>query len=233
VAKYGRGFSPGLTSKEGVEMLLKKERVQVVEYCLKLIKAELTNGTSGNISIFNRKEGLIAISPTGVEYSKMTFEDVSVVDLKGQLLDGKNPSSEIEMHSLFYRRRKDINAVIHAHTIYCTTIACLRQDLPAVDYMLAIAGGNNVRCAKYATYGTPELAENCYKSMEGRNAVLLANHGLTCGANNIKNALNIAIQVEYCAELYVRAKSIGEPVILPDEEMKSMLDKFKSYGQIK
>lgn len=214
-------------------MLLEIEREQVVEYCLKLIEAGLTNGTSGNISIFNREEGLIAISPTGIEYNKMTSKDVSVVDLKGVVIDGKNPSSEIEMHSLFYRKRKDINAVIHAHTIYCTTIACLRQDLPAVDYMLAIAGGNNVRCAEYATYGSPELAENCYKAMENRKAVLLANHGLTCGSHDIQNALNIAVQVEYCAELYIRAKSIGEPVILPDEEMEAMLDKFKSYGQIK
>ena len=214
-------------------MLLKEEREQVVEYCLKSMNAGLTNGTSGNISIFNREKGLIAISPTGVEYDKMTAEEVSVVDLTGKVLEGKKPSSELEMHSLFYRRRTDINAVIHAHTIYCTTIACLRQDLPAVDYMLAIAGGNNVRCAEYATYGSDELAENCFKSMEGRKAVLLANHGLTCGAVDIKNALNIAIQVEYCAELYVRAKSIGEPVILPDEEMEGMLEKFKSYGQIK
>lgn len=214
-------------------MLLQEEREQVVEYCMKCMNAGLTNGTSGNISIFNRDKGLIAISPTGVEYDKMTAEEVSVVDLKGKLLEGKKPSSELEMHSLFYRNRTDINAVIHAHTIYCTTVACLRQDLPAVDYMLAIAGGNNVRCAEYATYGTDELANNCFKSMEGRKAVLLANHGLTTGAIDIKNALNIAIQVEYCAELYVRAKSIGEPVILPDEEMEGMLEKFKSYGQIK
>jgi len=213
-------------------MLLKEEREQIVQYCLEFIEVGLTNGTSGNISIFNREKGLIAISPTGIPYNKMTIADVSVCDLEGKLLEGKKPSSELEMHSLFYRRRIDINAVVHGHTVYATTVACLRKDLPAIDYMIAIAGGKDVRCAEYATYGSDELAENCFKAMEGRKAVLLANHGLTCGANDIKNAINIAIQVEYCAELYVKASSIGKPVILPDEEMEMMVEKFKSYGQI-
>ncbi len=213
-------------------MLLMNEREQVVRYCLRLIEVGLTNGTSGNISIFNRDKGLIAISPTGVRYDKMTAADVSVCDLEGNLIKGKKPSSELEMHSLFYRRRTDINAVVHAHTVFATTVACLRQDLPAVDYMIAIAGGKDVKCAEYATYGTDELAENCFKAMDGRKAVLLANHGLTCGADDIKNAINIATQVEYCAELYIRASAIGKPVILPDDEMEAMVEKFQSYGQI-
>ena len=167
-------------------MLLKEEREQIVQYCLEFIEVGLTNGTSGNISIFNREKGLIAISPTGIPYNKMTIADVSVCDLEGKLLEGKKPSSELEMHSLFYRRRIDINAVVHGHTVYATTVACLRKDLPAIDYMIAIAGGKDVRCAEYATYGSDELAENCFKAMEGRKAVLLANHGLTCGANDIK-----------------------------------------------
>lgn len=217
---------------EGIILLLKKQREKIVEYCLRLLEVKLTNGTSGNISIFNREEGLIAISPSGVEYDRMLREDVSVVDLEGKLIEGKKPSSELGMHTLLYKRREDISAIVHAHPVYCTTIACLRQDLPAIDYMLALAGGKNVRCADYATFGTDELAENCVRAMEGRKAVLLANHGLTCGAHDIKNAVNIAMQVEFCAELYVRAKSIGEPVILPDSEMEIMVEKFKTYGQI-
>ena len=136
------------------------------------------------------------------------------------------------MHKIFYEKRTDINAIIHTHTIYATTIACLNWDLPAVHYMIALAGPN-VRCAEYATYGTKELAENAFKAMENRNAVLLANHGLLAGAKDLANAFNVTEEIEYCAELYYRTKSIGEPVILSDEEMDLMAEKFKTYGQVK
>ena len=116
--------------------------------------------------------------------------------------------------------------------MYATTIACLNWDLPPVHYMVALAGPN-VRCAKYATYGTKELAENAFKAMENRKAVLLANHGLLAGAKDLANAFNITEEIEYCAELYYRTICIGEPVILSDEEMDLMLEKFKTYGQVK
>lgn len=216
-----------------MKMILKNERVDIVNCCKELIKKGLTNGTSGNVSVYNRDEKLMAISPTGISYDVLKPEDVTVVDLNGKIVDGKKPSSELEMHSIIYRNRDDISAVIHAHTVFCTTLACLRKDLPAVDYMIAIAGGKDVRCAEYATYGTDELAENCFRAMEGRKAVLLANHGLTCGAGDLKNAINIAEQIEYCSELYIRSSSIGEPVILSDEEMEKMVQKFQTYGQVK
>ena len=213
-------------------MLLKKEREKLIEYGLKLIKVGLTNGTSGNLSIYNREKKLIAITPTGISYHDLVIEDISIVDLSGNVIDGKNPSSEIEMHSILYRRRQDIDAVIHAHTKYSTTIGCLRQDLPAIDYMIAVAGGNNVRCAEYATYGSNELAENAFAAMEDRKAVILANHGITTGAKDIENAFNILEQIEYISELYINAKSIGDPVILDDLEMEKMIVKFKNYGQV-
>ena len=214
-------------------MILEKEREQVIEYSLKLLSERLTNGTAGNVSIFNRKKGLVAISPTGVNYSELTPEMISIVDLEGKLIEGLKPSSELEMHMILYRNREDVNAVIHTHPVYTTVLACLRQDLPAIDYMIAVTGATKVRCAEYASYGTKELAENAYKAMGSSLAVILANHGLTTAGKDIANAFNITVQVEYISNLYIKARNIGEPIILPDKEMNSMLERFKTYGQIK
>ena len=214
-------------------MILKKEREQVIEYSLKLLSEGLTNGTAGNVSIFNREKGLVAISPTGVNYSELTPEMISIVDLDGKLIEGLKPSSELEMHMILYRNREDVNAVIHTHPVYTTVLACLRQDLPAIDYMIAVTGATKVKCAEYASYGTKELAENAYKAMGSSLAVILANHGLTTAGKDIANAFNITVQVEYISNLYIKAKNIGEPIVLPDNEMNSMLERFKTYGQIK
>ena len=214
-------------------MILEKEREQVIEYSLKLLSEGLTNGTAGNVSIFNREKGLVAISPTGVNYSELTLEMISVVDLNGKLIEGLKPSSELEMHMILYRNREDVNAVIHTHPVYTTVLACLREDLPAIDYMIAVTGATKVRCAEYASYGTKELAENAYKAMGSSLAVILANHGLTTAGKDIANAFNITVQVEYISNLYIKARNIGEPIILPDKEMNSMLERFKTYGQIK
>jgi len=214
-------------------MILEKEREQVIEYSLKLLSEGLTNGTAGNVSIFNREEGLVAISPTGVNYSELTPEMISIVDLEGKLIEGLKPSSELEMHMILYKNREDVNAVIHTHPVYTTVLACLRQDLPAIDYMIAVTGATKVRCAEYASYGTKKLAENAYKAMGSSLAVILANHGLTTAGKDIANAFNITVQVEYISNLYIKARNIGEPIILPDNEMNSMLERFKTYGQIK
>ena len=214
-------------------MILEKEREQVIEYSLKLLSEGLTNGTAGNVSIFNREEGLVAISPTGVNYSELTPEMISIVDLEGKLIEGLKPSSELEMHMILYRNREDVNAVIHTHPVYTTVLACLRQDLPAIDYMIAVTGATKVKCAEYASYGTKELAENAYKAMGSSLAVILANHGLTTAGKDVANAFNITVQVEYISNLYIKARNIGEPIILPDNEMNSMLERFKTYGQIK
>lgn len=212
-------------------MLMKKEREKIVEYGKKLIDSGLTKGTGGNLSIYNREKQLMAISPSGIDYFQTKPEDVVVLNLKGEIVDGdKKPSSELEMHRIFYEKRDDIDAIIHTHTMYATTLSCLRWKLPAVHYILASAG-KDIRCAEYATFGTDELADNAFEAMKDRKAVLLANHGLLVGSKDINDALNITEDIEYCSELYYRAKSIGEPVILDDEEMNMMVDRFKSYGQ--
>lgn len=208
-----------------------KERQEVVDYCKLMLTKGLTKGTGGNISIFDRKSGNMVISPSGIDYDVMKAEDVSVVDLKGNLVSGdKKPSSEFPMHAIFYERREDINAIVHTHSTFATTLASLRWDLPAVSYLVAYSG-KNVRCASYATFGTQELAEHAFESMKDRQAVLLANHGLLAGATNIATAFAVAEEIEFCCEVYTRAKAIGEPIILEDSEMDIMADKFKSYGQ--
>lgn len=212
-------------------MLLKQEREQVVEYCKKLVTAGLTRGTGGNISICNREAGLYAISPSGMDYFSMAPEDVVIMNLLGEVVEGeKKPSSEWNLHQIYYEKRKDLNAIVHAHSVYCTVLATNREGLPASSYLVAFAG-KDVRCADYASFGTPELAEAAYKSMEGRSAVLLANHGLVTGGRDILHAFQTAEQIEFCAEVYVKARSIGTPVILPEEEMERMTERFQEYGQ--
>lgn len=212
-------------------LLLEQERKDIVEYCQKLLHTGLTKGTGGNISIYNRKKELMAISPSGIDYDKLVPEDVVVLDLEYNIIAGnRKPSSELAMHSIFYEKRDDIDAVVHTHSTFAKTLSSLRWGLPAVSYLVAYAG-KNVRCAEYASFGTKELAENAFKAMEDRKAVILANHGLLTGASDIANAFNIAEEIEFCAEVYYRAKSIGEPIILDDEEMTRMDEAFKTYGQ--
>lgn len=213
-------------------MLLQNEREDVVKYCRKMITAGLTKGTGGNISILNRELGLMAVSPSGIDYFETTAADVVVMDLAGNVVDGRRkPSSEYELHRIFYVRRQDINAVVHTHSVYATVLATLRQPLPAASYLVAYSG-LDVRCAEYASFGTTELAERTFDAMNERFAVLMANHGLLTGSKDILNAFNIAEQIEYCAEVYVKARAIGDPVILDQKEMEKMIVKFSSsYGQ--
>ena len=208
-----------------------KERKEVVDFCKMLITRGLTKGTGGNISLYNRENNHIIISPSGIDYHTMTSEDVVVCDLQGNVIAGdKMPSSEFPMHAIFYEKRTDINAIVHTHSLNATVLASLRWELPAVSYLVAYAG-ENVRCAEYASFGSPELATNALEAMQDRQAVLLANHGLLAGANNLSTAFAIAEEIEFCCEVYVKAKAIGHPVILDQTEMKHMASKFKSYGQ--
>lgn len=213
-------------------MILENERLQIVEYGKRLLSSGLTKGTGGNISICNREKGLMAISPSGMDYYETTPVDVVIMDLEGNVVDGdKLPSSEHAMHSILYRNREDINAVVHAHSVFSTVLATLRQGLPASSYLVAYAG-MDVRCADYASFGSRELAENAFHAIKDRYAVFLANHGLLTGSHDLPNAFNIAEEIEHCAEIYYRAKSIGDPVILEEEEMTRMIKKFQKYGQV-
>ncbi|MCH4035040.1 MAG: L-fuculose-phosphate aldolase [Lachnospiraceae bacterium] len=214
-------------------MRMEKERSFLIEYGKKLVEQGLTKGTGGNLSMFDRESGLMAITPSGIDFFQIKPEDIVLMDLDGHVVEGdRTPSSEWEMHLLEYKNRQDLDAVIHAHTVWAAVMACLRWPLPAAHYMIAVAG-KDVRCAEYASYGTHELAVHALQGMADRKAVFLANHGILTGGASIQEAFNVLVQVEYCCEVYLKAKEVGEPVILPDEEMARMEQKFKTYGQKK
>ncbi|MFY9382578.1 MAG: L-fuculose-phosphate aldolase [Acetomicrobium sp.] len=213
-------------------MLLEKERELVVEYGKKLITAGLTRGTGGNISVINKKESLMAISPSGMDYFETEPGDVVIMDLEGEIVDGfRKPSSEWRMHLIFYQKREDVGAVVHTHSMFATTIATLRWEIPPAHYLIAYAG-KKVPCAPYATFGTQEIADAAYNTMgKEYNAVLLANHGLIAVGPDLPSAFGTAEIIEMVSEIYYRTKCVGDPVLLPDEEMELMLEKFKTYGQ--
>ena len=207
------------------------DRAGLVEYGKKLVLSGLTKGTGGNLSVFDRDRGLMAITPSGIDFFDIRESDIVVMDRSGEVVEGvRTPSSEWQMHLETYLARPDIDAVIHAHTMYSTVLACLREPLPATHYMVAVAGVD-VPVAEYATYGTPELAHNAVAAMKGRRAVLLANHGVLVGAGDLLNAFKIVEEVEYCAQVHCIAKGMGSPVQLPLDEMTGMLERFKTYGQ--
>lgn len=213
-------------------MLMEKERNQIVSYGKKLITSGLTKGTGGNISIYDPDLDLMAISPSGIDYFETQPEDVVVTKLSGEIVDSpRKPSSELDMHRIYYMKRPEIRSVVHTHSPFSTTLATLGWELPAANYYIAIAGGNTIRCAEYASFGTWELAENSFKAMEDRYACFLANHGLLTCSYDLANAFSIAEETERMAEVYWRSKSVGEPKILADAEVDFMLEKFKTYGQ--
>jgi len=213
-------------------MNFKDERNELIKYGKEMLRAKLTTGSGGNLSIFIRDKQLVAITPSGISYNEMQPEDIVILDLEGNIIEGdKKPSSEHSMHRIFYKKRQDINAIIHLHSVYSTTLACLHWELPATHYLIGVSGGENVRCAEYATYGTKELAENVYEAMEDRSAVFLANHGLITGAATLSSAFSKAEEIELCAEVYYRAMSIGKPKIIPTDEVEKMIGMFQGYGQ--
>ena len=212
-------------------MLLQTERESVVEYGRKLVTHHLTRGTGGNVSVCDREKKLMAISPSGMDYFQTEPEDVVVIDLEGQVVEGRRvPSSEADMHRVLYAGREDIGAVVHTHSAYATTLACLHERLPPVHYLIGYAG-RDVRCTEYAPFGSAELARLALEGMRDRYAVLLGNHGLLAAGHDICYAFNTAEEIEFVCELYCRARSMGKPVLLSGSDMAVVLKKFKSYGQ--
>lgn len=212
-------------------MLLNEEREAIVSYGRKLITSHLTTGSGGNLCLFNRAENLLAIKPSGVDYFEMRPEDVVVLSPDGRVVEGvKKPSSEVNFHLALFQHRPEINAVVHTHSVYATTIACLNWELPAVHYLVAYSGGK-VPLAAYATFGTKELADNILQAIGSYNACLLANHGLVAVGRDLSSAFTVAEEIELVAQIFYQARCIGQPVILPEDEMKRVGEEFKTYGQ--
>ncbi len=212
-------------------MLLQQEREEIVFFGRKLITSKLTTGSGGNLSIFNRQSGHVAIKPTGVDYLEMRPEDVVVINLEGEIIDGRlRPSSEVSLHLGLLKARPEINAVVHTHQVYATTLACLNWEIPALHYLVGFSG-NKVPLAPYATYGTSELAQNVVQSIGHYNACLMANHGIVTLGATLSAAFNVAEELELVAHLYYQSMCIGKPQILSDQEMEVVTKKFTTYGQ--
>ena len=213
-------------------LLLQEEREQVVEYGIRCSEARLCPGTSGNISAFNRDKGLMAISPSGIDYYKTLPEDVVIMDLEGNIVDGvRKPSSEWGLHSIFYRKKPGIGGVVHTHSMFCTTYAVLGRPIRAVHYAIADAGTAEIPVAPYHLFGTAELAEDTVRVCGEGNAVLMANHGVIACGKDISSAYSLAVNLEYAAELQYRAEGIGTPNVLTEGQMREVIERFKSYGQ--
>jgi L-fuculose-phosphate aldolase len=209
-------------------MLLHDERVQLVEYCRRMQADELTVGTSGNLSI--RSGDHIAITPSGIAYEDLTPESICVIDLDGRPVEaGLEPSSEVPMHTAVYAST-EARAVVHTHPLYATTLSAVVDELPPVHYMAALLGGP-VRVAPYATYGSPELAENSVRAMEGRFGAILQNHGATTSGESLPRAYTRSVYLEWMCRIYYQARLLGEPNILSEEEIGLVARKLRTYGQ--
>jgi L-fuculose-phosphate aldolase len=188
----------------------------------------INQGTSGNLSI--RHRGGMLITPSGMPYTNLGPDDIVYVNGEGQHRGKRLPSSEWRIHHDVYRARPDAGAILHAHPTDCTALACLHEPIPAFHYMVAVAGGRDIRCAPYATFGTQALSNHVLDALKDRRVCLMANHGLLCLSENLDKALALAIEVEQLARTYLHCLSVGNPLILDDEEMDRVLLKFKSYG---
>jgi L-fuculose-phosphate aldolase len=166
-----------------------------------------------------------------MSYEAITTKDVVVVDLDANIVDGiRRPSTEFDMHLGCYKARQDIGAIVHTHSIAATTLATLGWDLPAIHYMIAYSGGALVRCAPYRLFGTKDLSDIAVEYLGQSYGCLLASHGVLAGGPNIGHAFALAQQIEFCADLYLRAKSVGEPTILSDEEIADVVASFANYN---
>ena len=213
-------------------MLMQEERELVVEYGKKMSAARLSTGTSGNISIYNPEKGLMAISPSGMDYFSTSPEDVVITDLEANIVDGsRKPSSEWALHAYLYREKPEIRGVVHTHSPYCTTFAVLNEPIRAVHYAIAGAGVNEIPCAPYCTFGTELLAERAARYCGRGNAVLLGNHGVVCCGESLEKAYALAGDLEFTARLQYQARCIGTPRVLTEDEMAAALERFQSYGQ--
>ena len=203
-------------------------RRQLIDTAIAMNASGLNQGTSGNLSV-RCDEGFL-ITPSGMDYAGLVMDDIVSMDLDGKPRGTRKPSSEWRFHAAIYRHRPEANAILHAHPVHCSALACLDKGIPAFHYMVAAAGGKDIRCAEYATFGTPELSDNVIRALEGRKACLMAHHGLTCFEKDLARVLALAIEVENLANVYCRILAIGDARVLPDDEMERVLDKFRSYG---
>jgi L-fuculose-phosphate aldolase len=202
-------------------------RGELIQTAQAITPAGMGHGTAGNVSV-RCGEGFL-ITPSAQSYESYRPQDIVYVDMTGQAQGGRKPSSEWRFHHDIYAARKDANAIVHTHAPACTALACLHRSIPAFHYMIAVAGGDDIRCAPYATYGTQALADNVLIALAGRQACLLANHGMISIGDSLQQAFTLAQEVEELAKIYCETLKIGEPVLLTRQQMEEVLEKFADY----
>ena len=210
-------------------------REEVSRVAKQLIESGLVTGTSGNVSA-RTPEGDVLVTPSGIDYEELEPGDVVLVDLEGEILEGSlGPSTETPMHTGIYRVRPEVGAVVHTHSVFATTLACLGWTLPPVHYMLTtLSEDGRIPIAPYATYGTEELANNAAEALgEGHNACLLQNHGTITVGDSPQKAFSRTVVLEEMAEIYYRTRVVGEPVLLTPEQVEEVAGKISGYGQTK
>ena len=204
---------------------------EVIKFAKKLNSDNLSPLRSGNIS--HRAEGDkdgFFITPSGKKYSDLKSDDIAFVSLDGKFDEkGSTPSSEWRFHQDIYLNKNDAKAVVHAHSVHATAVSAHGLDVPAFHPMVALAGGDDIRCAKYATVGTRELSENIIEALENRKGCLMENHGQVTFGNNLEEAFELAKEIENICHQYINTIKIGEPKILSSSEMDKILEKVKNY----
>ena len=204
-------------------------RQRIIDACHDLERSGLNRGTSGNVSCRERDHFLI--TPSGVPVPQLRSESIVAMGFKGEIIGEGKPSSEWHFHLDLLKNRPELNAIVHTHSPHATALACLREDLPAFHYMIAIAGGDSVRCAPYALFGTEALSAHAENAMKDRKACLLANHGLIAAGRDLDEAMAVATEIESLCQQYLLARQTGQPVLLSSEEMLAVIDRFRSYGR--
>ncbi len=205
----------------------------IVATALAMNAAGINRGKSGNVSARHRDASFdgFLITPSGLAYERTHAIDIVAVALSGEASGTRAPSSEWRFHRDIYRSRADVDAIVHTHAPFATTLACMDRAIPAVHYMVAIAGGRDIRCAPYATFGTQALSDHAVEALRDRRACLLSHHGMIAVGPGLESALAVATEVETLDEMYWRALQLGEPSLLSDGEMDVVLAKFATYGR--
>ena len=208
-------------------------RSALIEHAQRMAPAKLNRGSAGNLSVraVHAGQSGYLITPTGMTYADLTPDDLVFIGLDGSVHGQRKQSSEWRFHHDVYASRPEAGAILHAHSPFAVTLACLRREIPPFHYMIARFGGDTLRCADYATFGTQALSDAALAALEGRYACLLANHGLLVFGSDLKHAFDLAVEAEELCEQYWRACAIGSPVLLDADEMHRVLAKFATYGQ--
>ncbi|PZR00340.1 MAG: class II aldolase [Cereibacter sphaeroides] len=206
---------------------LEKRRF-IIEHCLEMNLKQLNQGTSGNISI-RHGDGLL-ITPTSIAYEKMKPEDIVYLDMDGTAAGQHAPSSEWRIHRDIMKARPDVNGIVHAHATYCTILSIMNLEIPPIHYMVAFAGGSNVRVAPYAIFGSEELSSNALKALEDRNACLLEHHGMIAVGKSLPRAMWLAVEIETLARQYHGCLAIGTPRFLAEKQIEEVAQKIAGYG---